>query len=151
MTKTLSVSAIENGTVIDHIKPGQAIRIVHMLDLINSGYKATIGLNLTSFRMGLKDLLKIENYFISQETASQIRIFAPDATINVINEFVVGQKIITTLPSAVYDLFICPNLACITNAEPIKTVFNISENGSKINMTCQFCEKVFDRNQVMMV
>lgn len=151
MTKTLSVSAIENGTVIDHIKPGQAIRIVHMLDLINSGYKATIGLNLTSLRMGLKDLLKIENYFITQEAASQIRIFAPDATINVIREFVVGHKIITTLPNAVYDLFICPNLACITNAEPIKTVFSISENGSKINMTCQFCEKVFDRNQVMMV
>ncbi|HEX4045416.1 MAG TPA: aspartate carbamoyltransferase regulatory subunit, partial [Gammaproteobacteria bacterium] len=33
MSEVLSVSAIKNGTVIDHIAPGQALRIIHLLSL----------------------------------------------------------------------------------------------------------------------
>ena len=36
MTKTLSVSAIKNGTVIDHIRAGQALRIMKLLRVLNN-------------------------------------------------------------------------------------------------------------------
>ena len=39
MTKTLSVSAIKNGTVIDHIRAGQALRIVRLLSLLENKNK----------------------------------------------------------------------------------------------------------------
>ncbi len=151
MSKLLSVSAIENGTVIDHIKAGQAIRIINLLDIIDNGYRATIGLNLPSIKMGLKDLLKIENYIISEEKAKQIKIFSPDVTINIINEYLVDKKIMTALPGQVEEIFICPNLHCITNSEQIKTLFNVSEQGNYIKLTCDFCEKTFDRNQMALV
>ncbi|MCC2666600.1 MAG: pyrI, partial [Gammaproteobacteria bacterium] len=48
MSKTLPVSAIKNGTVIDHIRPGQAPRIMHLLKVLESKNKVTMGLNLPS-------------------------------------------------------------------------------------------------------
>ena len=59
MSETLSVSAIKNGTVIDHISPGQALRIIQLLSLPSSKYTVTIGLNLHSKLIGIKDLIKI--------------------------------------------------------------------------------------------
>jgi len=51
MNKTLSVSAIQNGTVIDHITPGQTLRIIHMLRLLHKKLKVTVGFNLSSNRL----------------------------------------------------------------------------------------------------
>ncbi len=148
MSKTLSVSAIHHGTVIDHISAGQAIRIVHMLDLLNKKHKVTIGLNLPSERMGLKDIIKIENHVLSNEDANDIMIFAPDATINIIRDFDVINKIITKLPDTIAGHFICPNSACVTHVEPVKTFFYIESKGKQVYLKCKHCEKSFDRNRV---
>src|SRR5580658_4791291 len=112
MNKTLSVSAIQNGTVIDHINSGQAFRIVHLLGLLDKKCKVTIGVNLPSKRMKLKDLIKIENLTLTNEEANDITIFAPEVTINVIENFEVVNKVITTLPESINNVFICPNSAC---------------------------------------
>lgn len=148
MSKTLSVSAIHNGTVIDHINSGQAFRIVHLLGLLDKKYKVTIGLNLPSKTMKFKDLIKIENYTLTNEEANDITIFAPEATINVIQNFEVVNKFITSLPTSISDVFICPNAACITHSEPVKTFFNIESQGKQVKLICKFCEKEFDRNHV---
>jgi aspartate carbamoyltransferase regulatory subunit len=148
MTKTLSVSAIHHGTVIDHISAGQAIRIVHMLHLLNKKHKVTIGLNLPSGRMGLKDIIKIENHVLANEDANDIMIFAPDATINVIRDFEVIDKIITKLPDTIAGPFICPNLACITHVEPVQTFFYIKSHGKQVYLKCKHCEKSYERNRV---
>ena len=47
MSKTLSVTAIENGVVIDHIPAGQAIRIISLLGLAAHKNQVTIGLKFT--------------------------------------------------------------------------------------------------------
>lgn len=148
MNKTLSVSAIHNGTVIDHIISGQAIRIIHLLRLLDKKYQVTIGLNLPSKKLKFKDLIKIENHILTHEEANDITIFAPEATINVIQHFEVVDKITTSLPSHITDIFICPNPVCITRTEPVQTFFNIETQGKKINLVCKYCEKIFDRNDV---
>lgn len=148
MTKTLSVSAIHNGTVIDHINSGQAFRIVNLLKLQDKKYKVTIGINLPSKRLKLKDLIKIENHILTKDEANDITIFAPEATINVIRDFEVTEKIITSLPSHIRGIFICPNPACVTQNEPVESYFNIENNGKVILLACKYCEKSFDRNQV---
>lgn len=146
--KTLSVSAIHNGTVIDHINAGQALRIVQMLGLRQKKHKVTIGLNLPSHRIKLKDIIKIENHVLTNEDANDIMIFAPAATINVIRDFEVINKIITVLPETIRNVFVCPNPACITHAEQIETFFYINEKGKHVNLRCRYCEKEYDRNEV---
>lgn len=148
MNKTLSVSAIQNGTVIDHITSDQTLRIMHMLRLLDKKHTVTVGFNLPSKRMKYKDLIKIENHVLTNEEANEITIFAPEATINIIKNFEVVQKIITTLPSHISGLFICPNLHCITNKESVKSYFGVEEQGKQVRLVCRYCEKAFDRNQV---
>lgn len=150
MSKTLSVEAIESGTVIDHISKGQAIRIVHLLHLLNQKHQVTIGLNLPSARMGLKDIIKIENHVLTNMEANDIMIFAPDATINIIRNFEVINKILTTLPTTISHIFTCPNTACITQSEPVDTFFYIEAKGNEVSMTCKYCQHTFDRNEVKM-
>ncbi len=144
---TVSVAAIQNGTVIDHIPCGQAFRLIQLLGLQDKHNKLTIGLNLPSRQLGLKDLLKIENHYLADAEASKITILAPQATINIIRQFVV-EKITAALPTNISDVFICPNTACITHVEPVETIFSVAQHGKQVTLTCQYCEKSFDRNQM---
>lgn len=148
MSKTLSVSAIQKGTVIDHITPGQTLRIIHLLRLLDKKKKMTVGFNLASKGMKVKDLIKIEDYVLTNAEANDITIFAPDATINIIDNFEVIEKIIAKLPSRIQAVFICPNPTCISNVEPMESIFKIEEHNHRVNLICEFCEKVFYRNQV---
>lgn len=148
MSKTLSVSAIEQGTVIDHITAGQALRIIHMLRLLDKQLCVTVGLNLSSRRLQRKDLIKIENYQLSREEANKTTIFAPDVTINIIKDFNVVEKMSTHLPERVEEVFVCPNLSCITHGEMLQSQFVIEEQASVVKLICLYCEKIFDRNSV---
>ncbi len=148
MSKTLPVSAIKNGTVIDHIRPGQAPRIMHLLKVLESKNKVTMGLNLPSKLISLKDLLKIENRVLTNDEANEVVIFAPEATINIIKDFEVIQKMTTHFPRTIENIFLCPNPACITHNEPVTSLFNIEDQGKQIKLTCHYCEKSFDRDQV---
>lgn len=147
-SKTLSVSAIKNGTVIDHIRVGDALRIIHLFRLLNDKNKITVGLNLTSHRLGLKDLIKIENRLLTQEEANQIAIFAPEATFNIVNNFVVTEKIMICLPASICNIFRCPNANCVTYHEKTDNIFYVSEHGKQVELICHYCEKSFDRDQV---
>lgn len=148
MTKTLSVAAIKNGTVIDHIRAGQALRIMRFLRVLDAKKnKATLGLNLPSKLLGTKDIIKIENRALTNDEANEIVIFAPEATINLIQDFEVIQKFTTHLPASIANVFLCPNPPCITHTEAIETRFAI-EDGKHIKLRCHYCEKTFDRDQV---
>jgi aspartate carbamoyltransferase regulatory subunit len=148
MSKTLSVAAIKNGTVIDHIPAGQALRIIRLLKLLKEKHTTTLGLNLPSKRLQHKDIIKIENRVLNEMEANEVTIFAPEATINIINNFEVIKKISTRLPEHIIGIFICPNPVCITHNEPIDSCFYISEHGKNIKLTCKYCEKQFDRDIV---
>jgi aspartate carbamoyltransferase regulatory subunit len=148
MIKTLPVSAIQNGTVIDHIASRQALRIISLLRLLDKKLKVTVGLNLPSKRMHLKDIIKIENHILTKAEANEVTIFAPEATINIIQNFEVTNKITASLPPTIANVFICPNMVCITRIEPVDSFFMIEEQGQKVTLTCKYCEKSFDRNKV---
>jgi aspartate carbamoyltransferase regulatory subunit len=148
MSQTLPVSAIKNGTVIDHIPAGQALRITRSLKILKERNTMTLGLNLPSKRLQHKDLIKIENRILSEAEANEVTIFAPEATINIIKDFDVVKKILTRLPESITGIFVCPNPACITHNEPVESCFHISEHGKNIKLTCKYCEKQFDRDAV---
>lgn len=145
--KTLSVSAIKEGTVIDHIQPGQALKIVRLLCLSDQETRVTIGLNLKG-KSGLKDLIKIENAFLSESQAAQIAIFSPRATVNVIENFKVAKKFPVSLPESISSVLACPNFRCTTNQETLPTFFSIEENNHRITLRCKYCEKHFTREDL---
>lgn len=146
MIQTLAVAAIKNGTVIDHIPAGQALSIIRLLKLVASHYKITIGMNLPSKQLQLKDLIKIEDRNVSADEANQIAIFAPPITINLIKDFAVVKKISTQLPEYIKGIFTCPNAMCITHREPVESFFYIEEQNKGIQLICKFCEKYFPRD-----
>jgi len=149
MTKTLSVSAIKNGTVIDHIPAGQALKILQLLNIIGNKNRVTLGIHLSSKSLGLKDLIKIEGRRLTEEEANEITVFAPKATINIIEDFEIVKKVMTRLPESIIGIFTCPNPNCITQTEPVKTCFYLEEYSKQIKLTCKYCEKQFDRDQII--
>ena len=46
--KQLKVSAIKNGTVLDHIPSGQVFKVIDILGLYDSPHPVTFGVNLDS-------------------------------------------------------------------------------------------------------
>lgn len=147
MIKTLSVSAINNGIVIDHIPAGQALKIMRLLHVVTNKQRVTLGLNLTSKRLKLKDLIKIENRKLSPEEIDQISLFAPTATINIIEDFAISKKIKCQLPEKICDVIICPNLNCISRAES-KTCFRLEGSTKEVILYCFYCEKQFKCDQL---
>jgi len=146
--KTLSVSAIKQGIVIDHIRAGQALKIVRLMGFSEGKKRVTIGLNLKSKSAGLKDIIKVENYTLSEAEAAQIAIFSPLATVNVIENYKVAKKFQVVLPETIAIVLDCPNQRCITNAERTPTFFIVEENNSQIILRCKYCEKLFSRDEM---
>ncbi len=145
---TMPVAAICNGTVIDHIPAGQALKIVHLLKLTGHQKLVTLGLNLPSETLKYKDLIKVEDRELSIAEANQVAVFAPQATINIINGYKVVNKFKVELPSVIQGVFFCPNPKCICNHEKISTVFLISPQHQLIYLQCKFCRKSFSQHDI---
>ena len=147
--KTLLVSAIKNGTVIDHLATGGAIKILRLLDLASHKKLVTVGLNLKSKTSRFKDLLKVEDRELTEEEANRVAIFSPEATINIIKNYRVVKKFTVAIPKVVASLIVCPNPKCITNHEPMETSFFVLHNGGKeVKLKCRYCEKIFHRDDI---
>lgn len=148
MKKTLSVSAIHNGTVIDHITAGQALVLVKLLKLSELPNQTTLGLNLNSALMGLKDIIKISDRYLSEKEAADIAIFAPHATLNIIEDYAVIKKIKASLPDIVNDILICPNSHCITKQENVSSRFYVINFKNRVHLKCHYCEKLFHQHEM---
>ena len=142
MNNTMTVEAIENGTVIDHIPAGFGLAILRHFKLDESGNRITVGFNLKGKR-GNKDLIKIQNVHFTDTEAAQIALFAPTATVNVIENFQVAKKIKPTLPEKVEGIFQCPNDNCASHGEPVVGTFTVKTAHNKPRLKCFFCEKSY--------
>ncbi|HEY2811564.1 MAG TPA: aspartate carbamoyltransferase regulatory subunit [Rhabdochlamydiaceae bacterium] len=147
MPKTLSVAAIKEGTVIDHIPAGWALKIVDLLRLREKRYKTTLGLNLDS-SLGYKDIIKIEGHFLTKKESDNVAVFAPKATINIIKNYAVSSKQTVELPQAIHRVLVCPNPCCITLSESIDSLFHVESFKSTVHLRCHFCERVFKRDEI---
>ena len=59
----MQVSALCNGTVIDHIPADKLFAVVNLLDIPSMKSNVTIGYNLDSKKIGKKGLIKIADVF----------------------------------------------------------------------------------------
>lgn len=144
----LSVEAIEKGTVIDHIPAGKGLAILRQFKLLHYGNAVTVGFNLPSKTQGNKDIIKISGVSLDENAANQLALFAPEATVNTIENFNVVQKRHLTLPDSVSEVFRCPNSNCASHGEPVKSRFYVRQKNGEIKLKCHYCEKTFPRDFV---
>ncbi len=139
--KTIKVSAIKNGTVIDHIAAGKVLKVIDILNLTGDN-SVMIGMNLTSIKIGKKDIVKIENRELSKEEANSIALISPSATLIIINDFEVVNKTSLDMPEYIEEHIVCPNPKCITNSEEISSKYYIN-NAETATARCLYCEKKY--------
>jgi aspartate carbamoyltransferase regulatory subunit len=141
------VRAIENGTVIDHIPPDALFRIIDMLGLKNYSERMTFGQNLESKRLGHKAIIKLNDRYCHKDEINKIAIFAPRAVVNIIRNFEVAEKLAITPPEHIEGFVKCINPKCITNNEPVRSAFEVIDDGEEIALRCRYCEKITHREQ----
>ena len=137
--KELKVKGIENGTVIDHIPGGRATKVLEILK--PNGETTLVAINVSSTKLGKKDIVKIENKFLSTDETNKISLIAPTATINIIRDFKVSEKRKVELPVEVNGIVKCPNPNCISNEKEELVKAKLKKEGS--NYRCYYCERVF--------
>ena len=136
----LKVSAIQNGTVIDHIPSSKLLAVVALLHLENIKTPVTVGYNLKSKKMGKKSLIKIADRYFTDEEINQLSVVSPNVTLCIIKDYDVVEKKQVQMPDSLHGIVQCPNPKCITNNEPMKTIFHVI-NKEKGVLKCHYCEK----------
>ncbi|MBT0725892.1 aspartate carbamoyltransferase regulatory subunit [Rosenbergiella australiborealis] len=145
----LQVEAINNGSVIDHIPARLGFRLLTLFRLTETDQRVTIGLNLPTSEGRTKDLIKIENTFLTADQINQLAIYAPNATINKIENFKVVAKLRPTLPDEIKAALVCPNANCISHNEPVNSRFAVKTRRNDLYLRCHYCEKEFSRQAVI--
>jgi len=136
----LRVSKIRNGTVIDHVPGGQALNVLAILGIDGSGgEEVSVGMNVPSDRLGRKDIVKVEGRELSQDEVDVLSLIAPDATINIVDEYEVVDKRRLDRPEFVEGILSCPNRNCITtDDEPVDSKFEVLDD----EVRCVYCETI---------
>ena len=141
MKKELKIPLIKDGTVIDHITSGNAVKVLHILGIPKgTSSVVSVAMNVNS-KMGKKDIVKVENRELDPQEVDKIALIAPKATINIIRGYKVAKKHKVELPNEVIGLVCCSNPTCVSNAkEPVKSRFKIvCKDPPKIK--CYYCER----------
>ncbi|MBY9000582.1 MAG: aspartate carbamoyltransferase regulatory subunit [Candidatus Heimdallarchaeota archaeon] len=142
----LIVTKIQNGTVIDRIPPGKALKILEILG-IDSNYPYTVALvmRVASRRMKLKDVVKIKGKAITPQDIQKLSFIAPTATVNIINDYEVKEKVFLKIPDHVEEFVDCVNPNCVSNThEPIVSSFDVVSKDPLI-LRCVFCDRLLDQ------
>ena len=143
--KQLLVSKIENGIVIDHIPPGKAFSVLHLLKL-DPDARALIAQNVVSKSLERKDFIKIEGSYLTSRQIDLIALVAPSATLNVIENWGVKEKRRLQLPEFIEGIFRCPNPLCPTNEKytPPRTRFKVETSGDveTMKLHCTYCGSI---------
>lgn len=146
----LQVEAIKSGSVIDHIPAHIGFKLLSLFRFTETERRITIGLNLPSQKLLKKDIIKIENTFLSGDQINQLAIYAPHATVNYINKYNVVRKTFPNLPDKIDRVLICPNSNCVSHYNFITSSFICKhQKNFSVNLKCKYCEKEFSKNIVL--
>lgn len=146
----LQVAALKNGTVIDHIPSEKLFDVVSLLGLQQMSNNITIGFNLNSKKLGSKGIIKIADKFFCDEEINRIAVVAPNVKLNIIRDYEVVEKRAIELPDELNGIVKCPNLKCITNNEPMPTLFHVVDKQNGV-LKCHYCEKEQDRKNLEII
>lgn len=145
---SLAVAALKNGTVIDHIPASSLFTAVKILGVEHIGTQLTIGNNLESRQYGKKGIIKVADTYFPEATLNRIAIIAPNAKVNIIRDYEVVEKHQVSLPDTLTDIVKCANPKCITNNEPVHTIFEVVDR-EHVKLKCHYCNHVIDSSEAV--
>lgn len=148
--KQLSVSAIKEGTVIDHIPSESLFKVITILGLDKVKTLITFGNSFESKKLGKKGIIKVSDVFFSTDEINKIALVAPTAKLNIIRNFEVVEKVKVEIPDKVWGIIKCVNPKCITNNEKIMTKFTVLSKDN-LQLKCHYCEKITRRDNLDMI
>jgi len=139
--RKLKVSAIKDGTVIDHIPASQLFKVISILGLDKVTNQITFGTNLESQKLKHKAIIKVTGKYFEDDEINKIALIAPAAKLNIIKDYEVVEKKVVDVPDKVIGIVKCFNPKCITNNDTITTRFTVVSKDN-IALKCHYCEKI---------
>ncbi|MBD3158629.1 MAG: aspartate carbamoyltransferase regulatory subunit [Candidatus Lokiarchaeota archaeon] len=150
-SQKIRIVKIAAGTVIDHIAAGHALDVLNILGITGEEDNImTLAMNITSSRIGRKDIVKLEDRILEDEEVAKIALVAPDATINVIENEEVVKKTRVQLPDRITNVVECPNARCITNKErePIEPKYQVLSR-CPTQLKCLYCWTLIEESDII--
>ena len=134
----MHIDSIKEGIVIDHITAGNPMRIYNHLGFDKLECSIAISKNVSSKKMGKKDIIKIDsNIEINLEALGYID---PGITIDVIRDSKLVEKRSVDLPETLHGVLKCKNPRCITSCEQeLEQVFTLTDKENRV-YRCMYCE-----------
>lgn len=134
----MTVDSIRDGIVIDHIAAGSGMRLYHLLGLDRVGVPVALMVNVTSGKLGRKDIIKIDgNVPLNFDVIGYVD---PGATVNVIRNGELTEKKRIGMPETLTNVIRCKNPRCISTCEQeLPQVFRLTERARK-EYRCAWCE-----------
>ena len=145
----LSVTAIRSGTVIDHLDSDATFKVADILGVQQEKSVVLVGANLPSRTLGRKGIIKVENRELTPEEVNKIALIAPQATLNIINDFKVVNKFGVELPSEIEDIVRCFNPRCVTNQQPVAGRFQVLQPSPPV-LRCMYCERIMSGGDIIL-
>lgn len=151
MSEMRRVTAIRNGTVVDHIPSGYAMQVISILR-INTDRATPVSLvmNVPSDKLGRKDVLKIEDRELDQEDLDRLALIAPAASIAIIRNHAVAEKMRVELADDLLNIAICSFPNCITQSprEPLPQRMKVVSR-EPLEVRCYYCGRGQEINELI--
>ena len=134
----MKIDSIKNGIVIDHIQAGLGMQLYNLLGLGNLDCSVALIKNAASSKLGKKDIIKIDgDVSISFDV---IGFIDPDATVNIIKDGKLVQKLCITAPERIVNVVKCKNPRCITSTEQqLDQICRLTDADTK-TYRCIYCD-----------
>ena len=140
--KELKVTPIKNGTVIDHINKGMALKVLQILKITGKEESTiSVAMNVASKNAIKKDIVKIEDRELEPHELDKIGLIAPGATINIIRDYVVVNKHKVEIPDRIEGVVRCGNPNCVATMERRLQHSSIVFSKSPVRVKCFYCER----------
>lgn len=145
---TTTLADMENMPIYyDDDEAEKLFTVVQLLGVEQMTSNITIGFNLDSKKLGKKGIIKIADKFFCDEEINRISVVAPHVKLNIIRDYEVVEKKEVKMPDELRGIVKCANPKCITNNEPMATIFHVIDKDNCI-VKCHYCEKEQKREEI---
>ena len=132
------IDAISNGIVLDHIKAGCSMQLYQILKLDKLQCSVAVLKNVTSRKMGRKDIIKIDE--IIDLDFAVLGYVDPGITVSIVRDGKLDRKFSVELPERVVNVIRCKNPRCITSTEQeLPHIFKLTDRENRV-YRCIYCE-----------
>ena len=145
------VTAIKNGTVIDHIPSGQALKVLELLNLSSdTSVPVSLVMNVPSKKMGAKDIIKVEDRELTQSELDRLALVAPESSIAIIRAYSVAEKLNVNLGEEVRNVVRSTFSNCITqnSREPLTHRLRVTKT-DPLTLRCHYCQRPQDLDELI--